>query len=29
MGQGIALVQDNHAQEALQSGRLLVVLDLP
>jgi LysR family glycine cleavage system transcriptional activator len=29
MGQGIALVQDNHAQEELQSGRLVVVLDLP
>ncbi|MCO7505827.1 MULTISPECIES: transcriptional regulator GcvA [unclassified Pseudomonas] len=28
-GQGIALVQDNHAQEDLHNGRLVVALDRP
>ncbi|MBV6287983.1 transcriptional regulator GcvA [Pseudomonas aegrilactucae] len=28
-GQGIALVQDNHAQEDIESGKLVVALDKP
>ena len=28
-GQGIALVQDNHAQEDIDSGKLVVALDKP